>query len=120
MAEIKLDDAQINKALEAAILVAIGEAGREAIITKAVDYLKRSPTSGYNSASPLMEIVQEAARQVAKTLLKDKLAADSEFGRQVVSLYADAARKMFSVENRDKMVDRLANVMADALTKERY
>jgi fructose-1,6-bisphosphatase len=120
MAELKLNDEQVNAALQAAILAAIGDIGRERIIKEAVSYLIANDTRFKGQVSPLMEIVQNAAREIAKTILTDKLATDETFTTEVHRLYEDAVKKMFDVATREKLVERLANKMAEGLEKDRY
>jgi hypothetical protein len=120
MAELKLSDEQVNAALQAAILAAIGDIGRERIIKEAVSYLLASDTRFKGQPSPLMEIVQNAAREIAKNILTDKLASDETFTTEVHRLYEDAVKKMFDVSTREKLVERLANKMAEGLEKDRY
>lgn len=121
MAEIKLDNDQLNAALHAAILTAIGETGREAIIKSAVAHLTTAPSSSYDKrGSPLLDVIHNAAREIASACLKEQLASDTEFLAQVKRLYTDATTRMFNVENREKLVEKLSSTMADALTKDRY
>jgi len=117
MAEIKLDDAQLQEALQAAILNAIGTAGREQIIKEAVAYLTRQDNSYGRSTSALSRIVNIAAEQIARTVLEKKFADDAEFQAQVESLYSDALKKLFDVENREKLISRMAEVMGRALSE---
>jgi endo-alpha-1,4-polygalactosaminidase (GH114 family) len=120
MAELKLDDAQISSAMNAAILTALGETGKEAIIKEAVAYLAKQDGSYGNRRSPLFDIVHDVARKIATTVLTAKLETDEEFRAQVEALYTDALKRVFSVETREKLVEKMANAMGDAITKDRY
>jgi uncharacterized membrane protein YheB (UPF0754 family) len=121
MSSIQLSDEELKQAMHAAILKALGETGREAIIKHAVDYLTTAPRDGLrDQISPLLRIVREAAHEIARTTLKERLASDTAFVAQVQQLYADATAKLFAAETRDKLVERLSTMMADALTKDRY
>lgn len=121
-AELKLDDAQVNAALHAAILTAIGDLGREAIVKQAVLFLTTPvKQGGYygRDVSPLMEIVGRAAEEAARTILKEKLATDPSFVATLEALYAAAVRRMMDVETQDKLAERLASKMVEALTERR-
>lgn len=119
MAEIKLDDEQLNEALKAAILVAIGSAGREQIIKEAISHLTTRERGAYGASqkSPLDQIIHEAARKIASALLSEKLAADPIFIENLGAIYSDALKKLFNVENREKLVERMADVMGRALSE---
>jgi hypothetical protein len=117
MSSIQLSDEELKQAMHAAILKALGETGREAIIKHAIDYLTTAPR---DAISPVLRIVREAARDIAEATLKERLANDTAFVAQVQQLYADATAKLFAAETRDKLVERLSGMMADALTKDRY
>ena len=119
--DVKLNDEQLNKALEAAILVAIGETGREEIIKNAVAYLTREERSGAygRSVSVLFRIVNEAAERIARVALEERLRSDPTFIAAVESLYADATKRMFDAAPRETLVQKLALTMAAALSSER-
>lgn len=121
MSTIQLSDEDMKAAMHTAILKALGDAGREAIIKHAIAYLTTAPRDSYRDAvSPLLQIVRDVARGIAETTLKEQMAGDAAFQAQVRQLYADATAKMFAAETREKLVERLSNMMGDALTKDRY
>ena len=120
--DVKLNDEQLQKALDAAILTAIGETGKEEIIKQAVAHLtKKESASIYDRTpvSPLMRIMGDAADDIARAILTKRLKEDVEFVAEIEKLYADAVRKMFHTETREKLVDKLAGAMAKALADDR-
>jgi hypothetical protein len=120
MSSLQLNDEEMKQAMHAAILNALGVAGREAIVKHAVEYLTR-PRDGYRDAvSPLLQIVRDVAHEIALSTLRERMVGDVAFQSQVRQLYADATAKLFAAETRDKLVERLSGLMADGLTKDRY
>lgn len=119
--QIKLEDEQIQNALNAAILVAVGETGKEAIVKEAVRYLTSQDRGSYgNNPSPLQAALRETSRTIATAVLTERLTHDKEFLASVESLFVEAVRKMLNVENREKLVTRLAEAMAKGISEDRY
>lgn len=88
MAELRLSDEQINKALEAAVLVALGEVERKRIIKGAIDHLTRLKSTYPEQPPPLMEVILWVAQNIAETIrenlvqrLADKMAEGLEKDR---------------------------------------
>ena len=127
MTEMKVEiptemlDAALQVKLQEAIVVALGEKGREKIIAEAVTYLTK-PLKDYRydqPVSPLMAMVFDGAREVAKAYIEKQFATDTALAKQVEDIYAEAMKKMFGVENREKLVDLLVKNFGKALG-ERY
>lgn len=108
-----------DEALGRAVLAAIGKAGEERIVSAAVKWLTESPRSSYGT-SPLMEIVHTEARFIAQTVLREKLNNDPAFIAALTTMYEKAIVKFFNVETQDKLVDKLATKMAEAIAQDRY
>lgn len=123
--KLDVDGTQLEALLHSAIVESLGDKGREAIIREAVAHLTTAPasSSGYDRdkrPSPLMSSLHAAARAVAEKHIATKLTEDKAFIEQVEALYVDAARRMFDVENREKLATKLATAMGNAISQDRY
>ena len=127
MVDFKVDvpDAAIDEALKAAlnakIIEALGETGRDRIVAEAVAYLTK-PTKDYRfdqPVSPLMAMVFQAANDIAKAHIAKQFEDDSELARRVRDIYTEAMQRIFGVENREKLVEKLVNNF-DKVLGDRY
>jgi len=120
--EVKLNDDQLNQAMQSAILAAIGDTGREQIIKSAIEHLTKK-SDGYNgrsNPSPLEQIMQNSAENIARAVMASKFENDAEFKQQIESMYSEAFQRVFTGEGRDKVVERMASKMAEVLQSDRY
>jgi len=127
MVDFKVDvpDAAIDEALKAAlnakILEALGESGRDRIVAEAVAYLTK-PTKDYRfdlPVSPLMAMVFQSARDITESFIKKQFEGDTELANQVEQIYAEAMKRIFGVENREKLVEKLVKNF-DKVIGDRY
>lgn len=119
--KVEMGKEQLDALLHVAFVQALGDKGREAIITAAVKHLTTAPQSTYgNSQSPLVDMLGHAARDVARKHLEEKLASDPEFIGEVERLYTDAFKRVFGADKREQTVTALADAMMKALTERRY
>ena len=121
--ELKVDveGTAMEALMHKAVLEALGAQGQSQIVQHAVAYLVKKPDSTYGSkASPLLQIVEGAANRIAMTVLSEKLQSDAEFIAQIHSLYADATKRLFEVQTRERLVEKMAAKMAEALSDTRY
>lgn len=121
--ELKLDSPTLEALVQKGVLDALGEAGKVAVATEVAKYLTnknhRDPFDR-REMSPLQSALERAGRAAAEKILSEKLLADTEFSKEVERLYEDAAKHMFGAENRQKMVERLADAMSKAIAEDRY
>lgn len=127
MVEVKMElqdgilDNALKEALHTKIVEALGQAGRDRIINEAVGYLTR-PENNHRydkPVSPLMGMVYQCARDVAEAYIKTQFEGDTELARQVQAIYAEAMQKLFGVEAREKLVEKLIKNF-DKVLGERY
>lgn len=119
---VKITDPELNAAMQAAILTAIGQRGQEQILSECIKYLttkNEASRYGGNSTSPLQDIIYNSARKVADTTITEKLKGDPEFIQQIEIIYLEAVKKFLSVEKREDLLERMVNKMAQAF-EERY
>jgi len=113
--EVKLNDEQLSRAMDSAILTAIGEEGRKQIIQNAVSYLVKRPEtsfSGRQMPSPLEDILQRTAASFAQKIIQGELEKDGEFMKQVKQLYSDSFEKVF-VTDRETLISRISGKMSE-------
>lgn len=120
--KIDVDGTALESLIEKGVVDALGETAKTAIVAEVVRYLTTKTTNNSygENTTPLFAALREATRGIAKRILTERLEKDPEFVAEVEKLYADAAQRMFGVENREAMVARLADAMSEALTKDRY
>lgn len=121
--DLKIEGEQLTKLIEGAVMQALGEAGREAIVKQVVKHLTTAPEStGYGSRppSPLVRALNDAAERVAHKFLTDKLANDAEFTAAVEGLYLEAFKRFNGAESREKIVTRMADRLSKAFDQDRY
>lgn len=110
--EVKLDDEQTNKLLQAAMLAALGEHGQAAIVDKFLKYLTTKPST--LGQTPLDEMFQFQAHQIARKIVEDKFANDPEFIKAIEDVFALAVKKFLNVETKEALADKMASKMVDA------
>lgn len=112
--ELKVEGSDLQKMLESAVVTALGEAGRDALVKNVVEYLTTPPRSGYGEASPLMRALQTAANQAAHTYFRERLASDEAFQKMFDDLYTEVVKKMMNAETREKLVEKMTSKLSDA------
>lgn len=125
-AAIQLDKTQLDQLLHKAIVDSLGADGQQRIIDAVIKHLTRPQGNGgfrggvnYEATSILQDLLNDSAQAVARQVCREKVENDPEFRAKVESVYADAAAKLFSVENREKLVEKMADKMGEALSSYR-
>jgi pyruvoyl-dependent arginine decarboxylase (PvlArgDC) len=113
MANLDLPDDQMREIVSAAILQTVTAENRDALITSAIASLLAPNSSGFGSRqSPLQLAFNIAIEQKAKQIVKEMLDTDEQIERAVEDIIISAAKKAFSSENKDTMIDSMANAIA--------
>jgi hypothetical protein len=121
MAEIKLDDTEVEIAMQAAILQAIGAVGREAIIKCAVAEITKTKNSHGQMDGPLWTLIRRESDRIAETILRGKIENDPEFLAAIESVYSEAAKRFLSgAESREKLIEKVVSSMTRVLGGDRY
>jgi hypothetical protein len=119
--KLEINDDQLNVALQTAILKAVDDVGREQILKHALNHLT-TPKETYRgkATTPLMDIITDAATQVARQIMNERIEKDEEFVKQVEQLYSQAFQRCFGTENREKLLEKMVGAMNEALSSSRY
>lgn len=121
--ELKLEGSQLDQMIQAAVMQALGDVGKEALMKEVVRYLtqpdRERTYGGQQPASPLTHALRNAAGVAAMRHFTKLLEEDKDFVNQLEALYTDAVKKYLGQENREKIVDAMANRLSEAF-KERY
>ncbi len=116
--DLKVEGSDLQRLLEAAVMQALGEAGRDALTKHVVQYLT-TPVDGYGrKASPLLLALQNAAASVAEKHVREKMTSDPEFIAAIDSLYVEAFKKFNSAETREKTIERMSYRLSKAFAED--
>lgn len=112
--ELKLEGSALQQILEGAVIQALGESGRDALVKHVVEYLT-TPKGGYGAKnSPLLDALNMAASQAATKYFRDKVENDPTFAAALEQLYADGVKKFLDSDTREKTIDRIADRLSSA------
>ncbi len=121
---VNINSGDLQKLAGEAILAAIDQDKREALIKQALQYLLSKPSKenryGSESYSPLEEAFHSAIRQVAGAIVNEELAKDDKVKEQVRQMLTDAWVKMNDPERYQKLVDRAADALSKAFIPDRF
>jgi pyruvoyl-dependent arginine decarboxylase (PvlArgDC) len=114
MANLNLPDDQMREIVSAAILQTVTAENRDALITSAIASLLAPNSSGYGGReSPLQVAFNLAIQQTARQIVKEMLDTDEQIKAVVEEIIISAAKKAFSSEKKDTMIDSMANAIAE-------
>ena len=114
-ASVKLNDASVEAALQAAVLAALGEVGREQIVKVALAEITRSSVGANGRREgPLYDVIRTVTYNIATRIIEDKLKADVEFLGFVESVYLHGLRR-FMATDKDKLVEAVSARMSESL-----
>lgn len=118
--KIELDQETLKSVVSEAIFTSLTEAQRQVMITSALSYLMTPQSSGYGSSRPSTTPIQEAFNHavggVANRIASDMLTNDPEISSKIKGLIEEAVAKIVG-ENRANIIDKVANAIAEGLTK---
>lgn len=119
--DIKLDEAQIKALASAAIVQAISQQGRDAIICQAVDFLLTPKESSYSSrkVSPIQEAFTRALEQTAREVALEMIEKDERVRARLLEMLV-AAHEQVLVAGRDNMVKKIAEAVERGLSERSY
>lgn len=118
--KLELDNDAMKGLVSEAIFQSFDAQKRDALVKSALEALLQPTKDGYGKGkSPLQQAFEDAlaskARQVANEAVENKPEIIAEIDR----LISDAMKKLVT-ENREAMVDKLADGMRKAITGDRY
>jgi len=105
--DLKVGESDLKKLLDVAIIQALGDTGREALVKEVVRYLSTpGEKSGFGREppSPLMRALQETAESAGRRYFLDKIQNDPAFGAALEQVYAEALRSFVDGPLKEKIV----------------
>ena len=113
MANLNLPDDQMREIVSAAILQTVTAENRDALITAAISSLLKPNSSGFGAKeSPLQAAFNSAIHQKAKQIVTEMLDADEQIKTALENIIISAAKKAFSAEKKNDMIDSMASAIA--------
>ena len=115
-AHIDLSDEQLHGIVSEAILQAIGEKQRDAILQEAVrELLTKKKVGVYGDyTTPIQEAFNLAVAGVAREAAREMLDTDEDIRTQVRALLKEVVERVFTIQ-RDKAIDALSNAFGSGL-----
>ena len=124
--DVRLDHDAMQALVAKAVFDGLTPEKREDLIQGAIRSLLETPKSNernyYGSkVAPIQEAFNRAVETVAMQHATRVLSEDPEFQARLQKLFADVAAKLFEEgESRYELVSGIANIIRNALTKDRY
>lgn len=122
MTEVKVGVSEevFQLALQKALVDALGEDAKARLITDAVKYLTTAEENSYGRTkppSPLLQAFRQEAEKVAREVVREEM-EKTGMRERVRDLMLDAYERMLAPGGRrEKLVDRLAEAFAHAMTE---
>lgn len=118
--EIKLDTVDFKEVFNAAIIKALDDEKKNALIQGALSHLTTKPSNGYGKQkTPIENAFEMALNKVARDKIEEFLKTDDSVNKMIEGLIADAV-KQINGEGRDKTVSKIAEKIIEGLYSERY
>lgn len=120
--EFKLEGQDLKDILHKAVIDALGETGKEALLKEVVQYLttERQAYDRAPKVSPLLQALHDAATGAARDYFTKRIEIDNEFAETLERLYLESVKKFTSVENTDKLTTKMAERLSAAFNTDRY
>lgn len=122
MSSLSLSDSQLQDIVAKAVLDSITPETRERVIKEAVNSVLQKPTkrnSWDTEKSQFQRSFDNAVEAYVNTYAREVLQNDEAFKAGIQSLFADVAKKLFSDERRDEIVNSIADQIRHGLSRER-
>lgn len=118
--DLQINDDGMKAIVAKAIVDAMTPEARQNLLASAVAQAINVQTGSYDKKSALQRAFDGAVDNECRKYAMEALEKDGEFKKQIESLFADVAKKLFEQNTRDDLVSGLAQTIARALTKDRY
>ncbi len=112
--DLKVDTNEMRELIGEALLRAIDEKSREALIQAAIRHLLERDSNAYDRKSPIERAFAFAAQSIAMKTAEQMLADNSEFKAALESMVAEAAAKVIG-DGRAQMVENIAKAISKGL-----
>lgn len=122
-ADVKLTDEMLQGVISAAVLRAIDQKTRDALIAGALTHLLNGKSDHWKhkDVSPLEAKFREAVEAFCQERCREMVAANAELKAKIDALLAEAVARVFdNPERREKLVSQLADKVADGMFPSRY
>lgn len=117
---INLNDADLKAVIAKAIIDQLTPERREALISEAIKQLLNASGDRYDHRSKLQQAFDVAVQEVARKTAQDLLTGNTVMTERIRTLMVSAFERVVSGEAGEKLVDKMANAMRQALTGERW
>jgi len=118
--ELKFNDEQLQKLIGTALVQAMDQQGKDALIGTALTHLvtKKPESSHFNARhiSPIEQAFEAAVFQQARKFAEE-VVSTSDFAEKMSALVNEAAQKIFAEENRVIVVEKIVAGIRDAMSK---
>jgi hypothetical protein len=112
--DLKVDTNEMRELIGEALLRAIDEKSREALIAAAIRSLLERDGSSYDRRSPIERAFAFAAQSIAQKTAEQMLGENDEFKAALEGMVAEAASKVIG-EGRAQMVENIARAISKGL-----
>lgn len=120
MADVKLEQSELDKIVQAHVLMALGPERRDQLLADAIGNLMK-PRPGSTTS-----VLQDAFRWAAEVCVREYMTAemakpDSPVAVELKKVVEDAWRKVFDdPKNREALVEKVSSAIGRAVVGERY
>lgn len=122
--EIKFNEEQMRDLVSKTIYESMTAEGKDELLQKAIASLliveQKNGYYGTKKVNVLESLLKDSAERVARGILEERLKDNEDFRLQLESLFADAVKKMFGDETREKLVDRIVESVVRGLSPRDY
>lgn len=122
--EIKFNEEQMRDLVSKTIYESMTTEGKDELLQKAIASLliveQKNGYYGTTKVNVLEGLLKDSAERVARGILEERLKDNEDFRLQLESLFADAVKKMFGDETREKLVDRIVESVVKGLNPRDY
>lgn len=120
--EVKVEGTALDGIIQKALLDALGDVGKEALVKHVMDYLTKPQERGYGNKkiSPLMEALDDQTREAAQKFFRERMENDTELLAQFEAIYVEAVQKFNQPDVKKKLTDKIAERVAAAFNSDRY
>ncbi len=113
--KVDLDGLDLTGICSAAIVQSLDENKKDAMIRGAIEYLFNPKEGAYSKRPPIQEAYEQAVRQETIKLLREELTKNGTLDDRIASVLREAINRAFSAENRETMINKIADQISQGL-----
>lgn len=119
--ELKLDEPTMEGLVSKAIFDMLTPEKRDELVTGAIrSLMKRETGTGFNRLTELERLFADAAQNVARRVISEKLESDDAFVKGVKDCFENAWKQAFEGDAGTKLAERMAEAFRKSLTGDRW